>query len=159
MITISLIVNDEPVEATVETRTSLADFLREQLHLTGTHIGCEHGVCGACTVHLDGVSARSCITLAAACDGRDVKTIEGFETDPQMEAIRVEFSKEHALQCGYCTPGMLMTAVALATEKPDLTEADVRHGLEGNICRCTGYQNIVVSVMAGAAAMNAAKGE
>lgn len=146
MITISLTVNGEPVEATVETRTSLADFLREQLHLTGTHIGCEHGVCGACTVHLDGMSARSCITLAAACDGRDVKTIEGFETDPQMEAIRVEFSKEHALQCGYCTPGMLMTSHDLVTRFPGLDEADIRREMSGNICRCTGYQGIVRAV-------------
>lgn len=143
MITISLTVNGERVEATVETRTSLADFLREQLHLTGTHIGCEHGVCGACTIHLDGVSVRSCITLAAACDGRDVKTIEGFEADPQMEAIRVEFSKEHALQCGYCTPGMLMTSHDLLTRFPGLNEADIRREMSGNICRCTGYQEIV----------------
>jgi carbon-monoxide dehydrogenase small subunit len=143
MITISLTVNGEPIEATIETRTSLADFLREQLHLTGTHIGCEHGVCGACTVHLDGVSARSCITLAAACNGRDVKTIEGFEADAQMEAIRVEFSKEHALQCGYCTPGMLMTSHDLVTRFPGLDEADIRREMSGNICRCTGYQGIV----------------
>lgn len=143
MITIFLTVNGERVEATVETRTSLADFLREQLHLTGTHIGCEHGVCGACTIHLDGVSVRSCITLAAACDGRDVKTIEGFEADPQMEAIRVEFSKEHALQCGYCTPGMLMTSHDLLTRFPGLNEADIRREMSGNICRCTGYQEIV----------------
>lgn len=143
MITIILTVNGEPVEATVEARTSLADFLREQLHLTGTHIGCEHGVCGACTVHLDGISARSCITLAAACDGRDVKTIEGFEMDPQMEAIRVEFSKEHALQCGFCTPGMLMTSHDLVTRFPGLGEADIRREMSGNICRCTGYQGIV----------------
>lgn len=143
MITISLTVNGEAVEAAVDARTSLADFLREQLHLTGTHIGCEHGVCGACTIHLDGDSARSCITLAAACDGRDVKTIEGFETDPQMEAIRAEFSKEHALQCGYCTPGMLMTSHDLVTRFPGLDEADIRREMSGNICRCTGYQGIV----------------
>lgn len=143
MIKISLTVNGEPVEATVEARTSLADFLREQLHLTGTHIGCEHGVCGACTIHLDGLSARSCIMLAAACNGRDVKTIEGFEADAQMEAIRVEFSKEHALQCGYCTPGMLMTSHDLVTRFPELSEADIRREMSGNICRCTGYQGIV----------------
>jgi carbon-monoxide dehydrogenase small subunit len=143
MITISLTVNGESVEANVDSRTSLADFLREQLHLTGTHIGCEHGVCGACTIHLDGVSARSCITLAAACNGRDVKTIEGFEADAQMEAIRVEFSKEHALQCGYCTPGMLMTSHDLVTRFPGLDEADIRREMSGNICRCTGYQGIV----------------
>ena len=143
MITISLTVNGESVEANVDSRTSLADFLREQLHLTGTHIGCEHGVCGACTIHLDGVSARSCITLAAACNGRDVNTIEGFEADAQMEAIRVEFSKEHALQCGYCTPGMLMTSHDLVTRFPGLDEADIRREMSGNICRCTGYQGIV----------------
>jgi carbon-monoxide dehydrogenase small subunit len=143
MIAISLTVNGETVETSVDARMSLADFLRERLHLTGTHIGCEHGVCGACTVHLDGVSARSCITLAAACDGRNVKTIEGFEADPLMDAIRVEFSREHALQCGYCTSGMLMTSHDLVTRFPGLDEADIRREMSGNICRCTGYQGIV----------------
>jgi carbon-monoxide dehydrogenase small subunit len=159
MTPIAVTVNGQKVQALVEPRTHLADFLRENCRLTGTHLGCEHGVCGACTVLIDDAPARSCITYAIQCDGLSVRTIEGFEDDALMGELRTAFSREHALQCGFCTPGMLMTAVALATEKPTLTEADVRHGLEGNICRCTGYQNIVVSVMAGAAAMNAAKGE
>ena len=143
MIDIVLTINGERIEASVDPRLSLADFLREKMHLTGTHIGCEHGVCGACTIHLDGVSARSCITLAAACDGRDVKTIEGFEDDSTMNAIRTEFSREHALQCGYCSPGMLMTSYDLVTRFPGLDEADIRREMSGNLCRCTGYQGIV----------------
>jgi len=143
MIDIVLTINGERVEASIDPRLSLADFLREKLHLTGTHIGCEHGVCGACTIHLDGVSARSCITLAAACDGHDVKTIEGFEDDSTMSAIRTEYSREHALQCGYCSPGMLMTSYDLVTRFPGLDEADIRREMSGNLCRCTGYQGIV----------------
>ena len=143
MIDIVLTINGERVEASIDPRLSLADFLREKLHLTGTHIGCEHGVCGACTIHLDGVSARSCITLAAACDGHDVKTIEGFEDDSTMSAIRTEFSREHALQCGYCSRGMLMTSYDLVTRFPGLDEADIRREMSGNLCRCTGYQGIV----------------
>jgi len=143
MIDIVLTINGERVEASIDPRLSLADFLREKLHLTGTHIGCEHGVCGACTIHLDGVSARSCITLAAACDGHDVKTIEGFEDDSTMSAIRTEFSREHALQCGYCSPGMLMTSYDFVTRFPGLDEADIRREMSGNLCRCTGYQGIV----------------
>jgi carbon-monoxide dehydrogenase small subunit len=146
MIHISLTINGERVEASVEPRLSLVDFLRERQHLTGTHVGCEHGVCGACTIHLDGVSARSCITLAAACDGRDVRTIEGFEADTQMEALRAEVSKEHALQCGYCTPGMLMTSYELLTRFPDMDPADIPKEMSGNLCRCTGYQGIVRAI-------------
>jgi carbon-monoxide dehydrogenase small subunit len=146
MIHLSLTINGEPVEAIVEPRLSLVDFLREKQHLTGTHVGCEHGVCGACTIHLDGKSARSCITLAAACDGRDVKTIEGFDTDARMEAIRAEFSKEHALQCGYCTPGMLMTSYDLVSRFPDLDPEQISHEMSGNLCRCTGYQGIVRAI-------------
>lgn len=143
MIEISLTINGEQVNAVVEPRLSLVDFLREKLHLTGTHVGCEHGICGACTVHIDGVSARSCITLAAACDGREIRTIEGFADDAQMNAIRSEFSKEHALQCGYCTPGMLMTSFDLVTRFPDLDPAEIAREMSGNLCRCTGYQGIV----------------
>lgn len=146
MIHISLTINGEQVEATVEPRLSLVDFLREKQHLTGIHVGCEHGVCGACTIHLDGKSARSCIALAAACDGRDVKTIEGFETDAQMEAIRAEFSREHALQCGYCTPGMLMTSYDLVSRFPDLDPEDIAREISGNLCRCTGYQGIIRAI-------------
>jgi len=143
MIQVSFTVNGERVDALVDPRMSLADFLREKLHLTGTHIGCEHGVCGACTVHFDGVSARSCITLVAACDGHDVKTIENYETDARMETLRSEFSREHALQCGYCTPGMLMTSYDILTRFPDLDQDGIRREMSGNLCRCTGYQGIV----------------
>lgn len=146
MIEISLTINGEPVHAQVDPRMSLVDFLREKLHLTGTHIGCEHGVCGACTVHIDGVSARSCITLAAACDGRDIRTIEGFEDDARMNAIRAEFSREHALQCGYCTSGMLMTTYDVTTRFAELDETAIRREMSGNLCRCTGYQGIVRAV-------------
>ncbi|MBN9583726.1 MAG: (2Fe-2S)-binding protein [Afipia sp.] len=146
MIQISLIINGEAVTASVDPRTTLVDFLREKLNLTGTHIGCEHGVCGACTVHLDGVSARSCITLAAACDGHDIRTIEGFDEDEKMNAIRAEFSAEHALQCGYCTPGMLMTAYDVTTRFDQLEEAAIRREMSGNLCRCTGYQGIVHAI-------------
>ncbi len=146
MIEISLTINGEVVQASVEPRLSLVDFLREKQHLTGTHVGCEHGVCGACTVHIDGVSARSCIALAAACDGRDIRTIEGFGDDAQMNALRSEFSKEHALQCGYCAPGMLMTAYDLVTRFPDLDPADIAREMSGNLCRCTGYQGIIRAV-------------
>ena len=146
MIPISVTVNGEQVNATIDPRVSLADFLRETLHLTGTHIGCEHGVCGACTIHLDGVSARSCITLAATCNGRNIRTIEGFEDDARMNAIRAEFSSEHALQCGYCTPGMLMTAFDVTTRFDQLDETAIRREMSGNLCRCTGYQGIVRAI-------------
>lgn len=141
-----MIINGEQVDAVVEPRLSLVDFLREKQHLTGTHVGCEHGICGACTVHIDGVSARSCITLAAACDGREIRTIEGFVDDPQMNEIRSEFAKEHALQCGYCTPGMLMTSFDLVTRFPDLDPAEIAREMSGNLCRCTGYQGIVRAI-------------
>lgn len=146
MIQISLTINGEPVSTSVDPRMSLADFLREKLNLTGTHIGCEHGVCGACTIHFDGVSARSCITLAVACDGHDIRTIEGFDRDEKMNAIRAEFSAEHALQCGYCTPGMLMTAYDVTTRFDWLDEAAIRREMSGNLCRCTGYQGIVHAI-------------
>jgi carbon-monoxide dehydrogenase small subunit len=149
--TITLTVNDRTVTAAVEPRTHLADFLREQLLLTGTHLGCEHGVCGACTVSIDGQIARACITFAVACDGAEVRSIEGFDNDPVMARLRRAFTEEHALQCGYCTPGMVMAATSLLDENPKPTEEEVRLGLEGNLCRCTGYHNIVKSVLAAAA--------
>ena len=143
---VRLAVNGRPVEAEVEPRTHLADFLRERLHLTGTHLGCEHGVCGACTVLIDGVPARSCIAFAAACDGADVRTIEGFAGDGLMNALRGAFTRRHALQCGYCTPGMLVSAWDVARRVPDADEARIRDELAGNLCRCTGYQGIVQAV-------------
>ena len=145
---ISLTVNGEAVTAQVEPRTSLADYLREGQGLTGTNLGCEHGVCGACTLEIDGVPARSCITFAVACDGASVRTIEGFEDDPVMEQLRQAFTAEHALQCGYCTPGMLMTARDIVTRLPGADEARIRLELSGNLCRCTGYVGIVNAIKA-----------
>ena len=146
MKTITLHVNGRRRSAADESRTHLADHLREQHGLTGTHIGCEHGVCGACTIELDGAPARSCITFAAACEGRHVRTIEGFEHDPLMAHLRRAFSAEHALQCGYCTPGMLITAHDIVRRLPDADEARIRKELAGNLCRCTGYQGIVRAI-------------
>lgn len=143
---IKLTVNGEPVVATVAPRQHLADFLRESLHLTGTHLGCEHGVCGACTVLIDGAPARSCISLAVACDGAEVRTIESFADDPIMAQLRAAFTAEHALQCGYCTPGMLATAYDIVTRLPNADESRIRRELSGNICRCTGYVGIVKAI-------------
>jgi aerobic carbon-monoxide dehydrogenase small subunit len=143
---IALTVNGANVAAEVEPRTNLADFLREHLHLTGTNIGCEHGVCGACTLEIDGAPSRSCITWAVACDGARVRSIEGFDEDPVMEQLRQAFTAEHALQCGYCTPGMLVTARDIVTRLPDADEARIRKELAGNLCRCTGYMGIVAAI-------------
>ncbi|WP_043837561.1 (2Fe-2S)-binding protein [Muricoccus aerilatus] len=144
---IRMTVNAENVELLAEPRSHLADLLRGELLLTGTHTGCEHGVCGACTVELDGAPARSCITHAGACDGATVRTIEGFEGDAVMAALREAFTAEHALQCGYCTPGMLVMARDIVLRLPDADEARVREELSGNLCRCTGYRGIVAAVM------------
>ena len=144
--TVRFVVNARRVEGAPEPRTHLADFLRERLHLTGTHLGCEHGVCGACTVLIDGAPTRSCIAFAAACDGAVVRTIEGFANDPLMNALREAFTRRHALQCGYCTPGMLVSAWDIARRLPDADEPQIRAELAGNLCRCTGYQGIVEAV-------------
>jgi carbon-monoxide dehydrogenase small subunit len=143
---IELTVNARAVKAVVEPRTHLADFVRDNLSLTGTHLGCEHGVCGACTVLLDGVPARSCITFAAACDGARVTTIEGLDDDEITTELRAAFSREHALQCGYCTPGMLISARDLVLRLEAADERSIRVGLSGNLCRCTGYVGIVRAV-------------
>jgi len=143
---ITLTVNGHPIEASVEPRTHLADFLRESQGLTGTNLGCEHGVCGACTIEIDGAPSRSCITYAVACDGAKVKTIEGFDDDPVMAQLRDAFTAEHALQCGYCTPGMLVTARDIVLRLPDADEARIRKELAGNLCRCTGYMGIVSAI-------------
>lgn len=159
---ISFILNGRPTTVEAEPSMLVADLLREQLDLTGTHVGCDTSQCGACVVHLDGVPVKSCTLLAPSLDGATLLTIEGLQGEPgsnRLHPMQEAFREHHGLQCGFCTPGMLMTAIALAQDKPNLTEAEVRHGLEGNICRCTGYQNIVVAVMAGAAAMHAAGGE
>jgi carbon-monoxide dehydrogenase small subunit len=144
---IALTVNGAPVSADVEPRTHLADFLREHLLLTGTHLGCEHGVCGACTVLIDGAPARSCIAFAADCAGRDVRAIEGLTDDPVVARLRAAFTAEHALQCGYCTPGMLVTARDIVLRLPRAEEATVRLELAGNLCRCTGYAGIVRAIL------------
>ncbi|MDA9510721.1 carbon monoxide dehydrogenase [Bradyrhizobium sp. CCBAU 11386] len=146
MTTIALHVNRRAVEVLAEPRTSLADFVRDKLDLTGTHLGCEHGVCGACTVLLDGVPARSCITYAVACEGADITTIEGLDEDEVTSELRAAFTREHALQCGYCTPGMLVSARDLVLRLPDADERRIRVGLSGNLCRCTGYVGIVRAV-------------
>ncbi|WGF90885.1 xanthine dehydrogenase family Fe-S subunit [Marinivivus vitaminiproducens] len=143
-----LTVNGDTVEADIEPRTHLADFVRDDLHLTGTHLGCEHGVCGACTILLDGEPARSCLTFAAACDGADVVTIEGLDDDAVAAELRAAFTREHALQCGFCTPGMLVAARDLVLRLSEPDERRVRLGLSGNLCRCTGYAGIVRAVMA-----------
>jgi carbon-monoxide dehydrogenase small subunit len=143
---VSLVINGQSVEAQIEPRTSLVDFLREHRYLTSTHVGCEHGVCGACTVSIDGAPARSCITFAVAADGAEVTTLEGFETDPVMNVLREAFADNHALQCGFCTPGMLMTARDIVTRLPDADEKRIRLELSGNLCRCTGYVGIVNAV-------------
>jgi aerobic carbon-monoxide dehydrogenase small subunit len=139
-------INGETVSAVVEPRLHLADFIREHHELTGTHIGCEHGVCGACTVEIDGEIARSCITYAVACQGADVRTIESFDDDPLMAELRAAFTREHALQCGYCTPGMLIAARDLVRRRGKLTTAEIREAMSGNLCRCTGYAGIVRAI-------------
>jgi aerobic carbon-monoxide dehydrogenase small subunit len=143
---IALTVNARAVKAAVEPRTHLADFLRDGLNLTGTHLGCEHGVCGACTLLLDDMPARSCITYAVACDGARVTTIEGLDDDEITTELRAAFTREHALQCGYCTPGMLISARDLVLRLPTADERSIRVGLSGNLCRCTGYVGIVRAV-------------
>lgn len=146
MMPLSLTVNGRAVNAAAEPRTSLADFLRDGLDLTGTHLGCEHGVCGACTLLLDGVPARSCITLALACEDAAITTIEGLDADEITTELRAAFTREHALQCGYCTPGMLVSARDLVLRLEGPSETQIRLGLSGNLCRCTGYVGIARAV-------------
>lgn len=148
MSVIELTINDRAVRTEVEPRVHLGDFLRETQHLTGTHLGCEHGVCGACTVLVDEMPVRSCITFALACEQQQVRTIEGFDNDELMRRIRHSFSIHHGLQCGYCTPGMLITARDIILRFPDADEARIRLELSGNLCRCTGYMGIVASIEA-----------
>ncbi|MFQ5747182.1 MAG: (2Fe-2S)-binding protein [Gemmatimonadota bacterium] len=153
MPTVNLTVNGRAVEAEVEGRTLLVDLLREELGLTGTHVGCDTSQCGACVVLVDGVSAKSCTMLALEAEGRAVTTIEGLAADGDLHPMQEAFRDHHALQCGFCTPGMVMSAVDLASRNPAPSEAEVRQWLEGNLCRCTGYHNIVAAVVSGAAAM------
>jgi aerobic-type carbon monoxide dehydrogenase small subunit (CoxS/CutS family) len=148
---ITLTVNGKDVTRTVEGRLTLADFLRHTLELTGTHLGCEHGVCGACTVHMDGKAVRSCLTLAVQADGTAIDTVEGLAADGALNDLQQAFMEHHALQCGFCTPGMLMTLTELLADNPDPTEEEVRDAVSANICRCTGYQGIVEAALAVAA--------
>jgi carbon-monoxide dehydrogenase small subunit len=144
---IKLVVNGTAVAATVETRRSLADFLREDLNLTGTHIGCEHGVCGACTVIVDGASVRSCLLFAVQTNGASVLTVEGLSNEGKLSVLQDAFHRHHALQCGFCTPGLLTTAHAFLAENVTPTADDVRDAISGNICRCTGYIPIVDAIL------------
>jgi carbon-monoxide dehydrogenase small subunit len=147
---IALTVNGRRTELDVEPRQLLVFALREQLGLTGTNVGCDTSSCGACTVHLDGQSVKSCTVLAVQADGREVTTIEGLASDGELHPLQRAFRENHALQCGYCTPGMIMAAASLLADNPTPSEHDIRHGLEGNLCRCTGYHNIVKAVQAAA---------
>lgn len=141
---ISLTVNGQPYSGEVEPRMLLSDYLRHELELTGTHVGCEHGVCGACTVLLDGQPVRSCLMLAVQADGHEVATVEGLASSAEdLHPIQEAFWEAHGLQCGFCTPGFLMTLVPFLAENPDPTETEIREAISGNLCRCTGYQNIV----------------
>jgi aerobic carbon-monoxide dehydrogenase small subunit len=149
---ITLTVNGERVEAEVEPRTHLGDFLRGQLRLTATHLGCEHGVCGACTVLIDGKPARACIALAVSVDGAEIRTLEGMQGEPLMERLKTAFHEKHGLQCGFCTPGMLISAWDLLQREPEIDERGVRVAMSGNLCRCTGYQGIVRSILSAAEA-------
>ncbi|HEY8885025.1 MAG TPA: (2Fe-2S)-binding protein [Chloroflexota bacterium] len=147
---ITLKVNGATYEGAAEPRKLLCDFLRQDCELTGTHVGCEHGVCGACTVLLDGEAVRSCLLFAVQADGAEITTIEGLAREGKMHPVQQGFWDNHGMQCGFCTPGFLIAAYALLQENPDPTEAQIREGLSGNICRCTGYQSIVESVRAAA---------
>jgi aerobic-type carbon monoxide dehydrogenase small subunit (CoxS/CutS family) len=140
-------VNGERVKVDVEPRTSLADCLRRELKLTGTHVGCEHGVCGACTVIVDGAAVRSCLMLAAQADGVEIVTVEGLSNDEELSPLQASFRRHHALQCGFCTPGILTTAHALLSEEPNADADRVREVLSGNVCRCTGYVSIVEAIL------------
>ncbi len=153
---ISVRVNGASYERAVEPRLLLSDFLRHDLGLTGTHVGCEHGVCGACTVLVDGRAVRSCLLFAVQADGHDVRTVEGVAgLDGGLHPVQTALWEHHGLQCGFCTPGMVLSTVALLADDPDPSEESIRHGLEGNICRCTGYHNIVRSVQAAAKSLAA----
>ncbi len=153
---VKLTVNGVAHEAAVEPRLLLSDFLRHTLGLTGTHVGCEHGVCGACTIIVDGDSMRACLMLAVQADGRAIETVEGLGTIGKLSPLQEAFREHHALQCGFCTPGMLMTATDLLRKYPLASDNEIRRGLSGNLCRCTGYENIVNAVRAVAAKRSAA---
>ncbi|MBO0729748.1 MAG: (2Fe-2S)-binding protein [Acidimicrobiaceae bacterium] len=144
--TVSVSVNGRPYRATVEPRKTLADFLREDCHLTGTHLGCEHGVCGACTVIVDGRAVRSCLMFAVQAEGSEITTVEGLASDGELTPVQQAFMDNHGLQCGFCTPGFVVSVTAFLEEHPHPTEEEIREGLSGNLCRCTGYQGIIKAV-------------
>ena len=150
---IAVKVNGKTWSGTVETRLTLVDFLRHELNLTGTHVGCEHGVCGACTVLVGGASVRACLMLAVQCDGEEIATVESLADGDQLNPLQQAFRDHHGLQCGFCTPGILMTLTEFLRDHPDPSEVDVRDALTGNICRCTGYQGIVDAALAAAKRM------
>ena len=145
-VSVSIAVNGVAREAEVEPRRTLADFLRDDCRLTGTHLGCEHGVCGACTVLLDGRAVRSCLVFAVQADGAEVTTVEGLADGDELTPVQQAFRDEHGLQCGFCTPGFVVSATAFLAEHPDPTDDEIREGLSGNLCRCTGYQGIIQAV-------------
>ena len=144
---IALTVNGKRYEEEVEVRVTLADFIRHQLGLTGTHLGCEHGVCGACTIIVDGAAVRSCLMLAVQAEGAEVVTVEGLSNDAELTPLQKSFRRHHALQCGFCTPGILTTLIEFLRDNPEPTEQEVRIAISGNLCRCTGYQNIVTATL------------
>ncbi len=152
MTSVSMIVNGKSVTGEVEARTLLVEFLREHLRLTGTHVGCDTSQCGACTVHVDGIAVKSCTMLAVQADGADVLTIEGLAKNGELHPMQAAFKEHHGLQCGFCTPGMVMAALDIVRRHPNPSEETVRHELEGNFCRCTGYHNIVKAILAAAQA-------
>jgi carbon-monoxide dehydrogenase small subunit len=154
---VSLTLNGEAVSAEVDSRTLLVEMIREKFLKTGTHVGCDTSQCGACVVHVDGRSVKSCTMLAVQADGAEVTTIEGVATNGELHPMQAAFREHHGLQCGYCTPGMIMSALDLVQNNPDPDDREIREWLEGNLCRCTGYQNIVRAVKAGAQAMRSCK--
>ena len=156
MTQLSMTVNGQPVSHDVEDNMLLVTYLRETLALTGTHIGCDTSQCGACVIHINGAYAKSCTVLAVQAEGKDITTIEGIASGDKLHPMQQAFHEQHGLQCGYCTPGMVMSAIELVETNPTLSEQDIREGLEGNICRCTGYHNIVKAVQTGAQDMRKA---
>ena len=156
-IDVSVTVNGTPRSGTVEPRKTLADFLRDDLGLTGTHLACEHGVCGACTVIIDDRAVRSCLQFAVQVEGASITTVEGLATDGELNPVQRAFMNEHGLQCGFCTPGFVVSATALLASNPDPSDQEIREGLSGNICRCTGYQGIIRAVRSAASEMRATR--
>jgi carbon-monoxide dehydrogenase small subunit len=154
---VDLRINGKRHQRLIEVRMTLADFLRQEIGLTGTHVGCEHGVCGACTILVDGEAVRSCLLLAVQADGSELQTVEGLRTGEELTPLQLAFHDRHALQCGFCTPGLLMTAHALLREIPKPTEAQIREAISGNLCRCTGYQPIIEAILQAAESMSVSR--